>query len=227
MENELIKYSKAKFEINRLVIDESITEEEWLQIWDSLKQVHGSLQFWIGDWICAGEKKGFLGKYINGKVYDYLQEKTGLKRNTLQHYKSVVEKCCIRIQHLSFGHHQLVTSLPEKNQKQLLQQASKNKWTVSQLREEIKIVELNMKLDEGITLGELKNKMKKDKPNHSGPAIVDKWLKNHPKEKWDDIDIDFLSKFLPLLKALNKQHGVMALRQAKELINMIIQNDIS
>lgn len=64
------------------------------------------------------------GKYVNGKVYDELEELTGMKRHTIQQYKQVAEATsCSRLQDLPYSHHREVASLPVEDQKELLMQA--------------------------------------------------------------------------------------------------------
>lgn len=145
---EIIKFEKAKFERNKLTIDETISIEEWKSLGQSLKQVEGSVQFWIGDWARYGDKKGFTGKYVDGKVYNELEEITGLDKGTLQNYKSVAERVdsSLRNEELSFNHHLEVAKLPEEKQKEFLQKASEEKLSVRELREEIR--------KDGITISE-------------------------------------------------------------------------
>lgn len=134
---EIIKYSKANFEKNKLTIDDSITIEEWRELGQSLRQVEGSVQWWIGDWTKFGERKGF---YIDSKVYDQLEEITGLDRKTLQNYKHVAEKVpsSRRREDLSFSHHAEVAQLPQEKQVQYLSLASEAGLSKRELREEIK-----------------------------------------------------------------------------------------
>jgi N6-adenosine-specific RNA methylase IME4 len=137
---EIIKWHKANFEKNALVIHDSVTLEEWKELGQSLRQVEGCVQFWIGDWARFGEKKGFTGRYTDPKVYDELEEITGLERKTLQNFKSVTDKVdsSRRREDLSFGHHSEVSKLPPEKQEAFLKQASEEKLSVRDLRETIR-----------------------------------------------------------------------------------------
>jgi len=137
---ELIKHQKARFEKNSLVISDEITIDEWKELGQGLKQVEGCVQFWIGDWACFGEKKGFTGRYTDPKVYDELEEITGLDRNTLKAMKSVSEKVSTstRLPDLGFSHHREVAKLPPERQETFLKQASEQKLSVRDLRETIR-----------------------------------------------------------------------------------------
>lgn len=136
----IIRYQKALFEKNKLTISENITLEEWKELGQSLRQVEGSVQFWIGDWARYGDKQGFTGKYTDPKVYDELEAITGLDRNTVQIYKSVADNVdsLIRIKDLSFNHHREVAKLPPEKQELFLERASAENLSVRELREEVR-----------------------------------------------------------------------------------------
>lgn len=137
---DIIKFNKAVFEKNKLTIHESITVDEWKELGQSLKQVEGSVQFWIGDWARFGDKKGFTGKYVDSKVYDELEEITGLDHGTLKNYKSVSERVesSLRNDDLSFNHHVEVAKLTPEKQEEFLHRASEEKLSVRDLRDEIR-----------------------------------------------------------------------------------------
>ena len=136
---EIIKYNKARFEKNKLTIYEDITIDEWKELGQGLRQVEGSVQFWIGDWARYGDKRGFTGKYTDPKVYDELENITGLNRGTIQNYKSVAERTSsLRSEDLTFNHHKEVASLPPEKQEIFLNKAVEENLSVRALREEIR-----------------------------------------------------------------------------------------
>ena len=137
---DIIKFQKAQFEKNKLIIHDTISIDEWKELGQSLKQVEGSVQFWIGDWARYGDKRGFTGKYTDPKVYDELEELTGLKRDTLITYKSVSSSVdsLLRNKDLSFNHHKEVAKLPPEKQETYLKRASEEKLSVRNLREEVR-----------------------------------------------------------------------------------------
>lgn len=137
---DIIKFEKAKFEKNKLTISDGITIEEWKDLGQCLRQVEGSVQFWIGDWARFGDKKEFTGKYIDSKVYDELEQITGLERQTIQQYKSIAGKLDtnLRSPNLSFNHHREVAALPEEKQIEFLNRADEEKLSVRELRQEIR-----------------------------------------------------------------------------------------
>ena len=136
---DIIKFQKAQFEKNKLIIHDTISIDEWKELGQSLKQVEGSVQFWIGDWARYGDKRGFTGKYTDPKVYDELEELTGLSRKTIKNYKSVAENTSShRCDDLSFTHHIEVAKLPPEKQETYLKRASEEKLSVRNLREEVR-----------------------------------------------------------------------------------------
>ncbi|HON98596.1 MAG TPA: MT-A70 family methyltransferase [Bacteroidales bacterium] len=137
---EIVRFNKVIFEKNKLIIHDDITIDEWKELGRGLKQIEGSVQFWIGDWARFGEKRGFTGKYTDPKVYDKLEEITGLDRKTLKGYKGISEsiESSLRRDDLSFSHHKEVASLPKEKQEKFLQLASEKDLSVRELREEIR-----------------------------------------------------------------------------------------
>ena len=141
---ELVKFKQARFEKNKLILNESISIDEWKELGSQLKQVEGSVQFWIGDWARFGDKKGFTGKYTDSKVYDELEEITGLDRNTIKNYKYVAEQTSQTRESspqgddISYTHFREVAKLTPEKQTEFLNKASDEKLSVRELRNEIK-----------------------------------------------------------------------------------------
>jgi len=140
----IIKYEKAKFERNHLIIDENISKNEWLNLGQALKQVEGSVQFWIGDWARFGDKRGY---YTDSKVYDELEEITGYGHQTIKDFKSVSEnvQSSLRNDDLSFNHHKEVAKLIPEKQEIYLKRAKEENLSVRELRSEIRKDELKIK----------------------------------------------------------------------------------
>lgn len=135
---EVVQFSKARFEKNELILDDDLTRDEWRDVGLRLKEVTGRVQFWIGDWARFGDKKGFTGKYTDPKVYDELEEITGLKRKTLQNYKQIAEATSSRRREdLDFSHHAEVASLLPAEQTKFLRIAAEQDLSVKDLRKKI------------------------------------------------------------------------------------------
>ena len=122
----------------RRVITEIIIFEDRREIWGLLKQVKDNLQFWIGDWARFGEKKGY---YTDSKVYDELEDITGLSHQTVKDHKYVANNVpsSLRNDDLDYAHHREVASLNPAKQKQFLDKASDENLSVRELRREIRL----------------------------------------------------------------------------------------
>lgn len=130
-EIELTPPENARFEKNQLILSEEITKREWTDVGYHLSQLQGSVQFWIGDWIRFGNKKG----YTSSDIYDEAVEITGLERETLRTFKWVAERTSsIRVDDLSFNHHRQVAPLGESEQIYYLNKAQQEKLSCAELR---------------------------------------------------------------------------------------------
>lgn len=111
---------------------DDITAEDIEFTGQMLKMVDSSLQWLIGDWLLHAE-------HIQYGDIKELAEELGFVVETIYEYKSVAKavETSIRMEVLSFGHHQLVRAKDAKEQKEWLNKAVANKWSVRQLREEI------------------------------------------------------------------------------------------
>jgi hypothetical protein len=72
---------------------------------------------------------------FKGNVYDLAEQATGYKRKTLQEWVYVARHSSMRMEDLSFNHHQVVAALTPEAQRRCLERASADKLAVSELRE--------------------------------------------------------------------------------------------
>jgi hypothetical protein len=101
-------------------IDESIPEiQEWMAEGRALVQAASGHQWAIADWMLRGEKT--IGIRA---AYDFAETATGYSRKTLTDWASVARHSSIRIDNLSFGHHQVVSHLLPEAQKRCLEWAA-------------------------------------------------------------------------------------------------------
>jgi len=131
--NELVKIDKCEITKNSLKLSENLTFEEWQQIGKQLQLMHGSIGFWIGDWLNFGEKK-------YGETYTQAVEETGLEVQTLMNYKWVAGAIEIsrRRDDLSFSCHHEIASAPQEQQDILLEKAVKENLSSREVRDIIK-----------------------------------------------------------------------------------------
>lgn len=131
-EIELTPSGNARFEKNQLILNEEVTKREWTDIGYHLAHLQGNVQFWIGDWIRFGSKKGY---YTSRDIYDEVEEITGLSSETTKHYRWVAERTsCTRVHDLSFTHHRAVAALGESDQIYYLNKALQEKLSSAELR---------------------------------------------------------------------------------------------
>ncbi|MHA2086003.1 MAG: DNA-methyltransferase [Planctomycetota bacterium] len=108
--------------------------EDWMDYGQSLKQLDGTVrQFAIGDWIVQG-----FDRYEHGK-WDAVKQIWDEDKGLLEQYQYVAKhvETLIRIKILSWSHHRLVADLPSDKQREWLQQAADNKWSVATLRQKM------------------------------------------------------------------------------------------
>ena len=144
--NELTQINTKYFELTptSLKISEDTPLDEWKKAGLFLKQAEGAIQFWIGDWINFGEKK-------YGKIKELSEEQSDYSYGTLRDFASVAGRLSSRNDNLSFKHHKTVSPLEPPQQKEWLDKAEKNDWSVSELRKAIQIEHRNVKtLEESV-----------------------------------------------------------------------------
>jgi hypothetical protein len=138
MENEIIEYKagelasqKVHFEKNGLVIDPDTSFEEWENIGNSLQEINGAIQWWIGDWLVFGE-------FEFGEKYAQAILQTGYVYDSLTRLKSVSEKIDRpRRRKLSWHHHLEVMYLEPSKQDYWLDYAEKNSLSTRALHSAI------------------------------------------------------------------------------------------
>ena len=123
MSQELVQFNKCKVSKVGLTFNEEMTFEEWQGIGLQLQLMHGSVGFWIGDWLNFGEKH-------YGETYTQAVEDTGLDYSTLSGYKWVsgAVETSRRRENLSFSCHREVAKLPPEKQIELLEKGEKEGW---------------------------------------------------------------------------------------------------
>jgi hypothetical protein len=102
--------------------------DSWKEHGHKLARVHSQHQFEIANWMLAGEET-FGGQ----NAYDAAEEITGYARLSLQNWVYVARHCSIRIEGLSFGHHQIVAALEPEQQKEWLERAAAEGLSVKKL----------------------------------------------------------------------------------------------
>lgn len=115
------------------MIDESLPEvQEWMAAGRALAQAASGHQWAIADWMLLGEEQ--IGMRA---AYDFAEKATGYKRKTLQEWAYVARHLSMRMEDLTFNHHQAVAALVPSAQKHCLEYAAAKtpKMPVTELRE--------------------------------------------------------------------------------------------
>lgn len=116
-----------------LKMPDDLPHDEWEFIGEKLKRLQGSLQWMIGDWVNQADR-------ISYGDHQSFAEQIGFRVKTIYEYAYVARQLefSIRMENLSFGHHQLVAGMDAPEQKKWLEAASKDDWSVAELRKQIK-----------------------------------------------------------------------------------------
>jgi N6-adenosine-specific RNA methylase IME4 len=161
MSQELVQFNKCKVSKVGLTFNEEMTFEEWQSIGLQLQLMHGSVGFWIGDWLNFGERKW-------GEKYAQAIEETGLDYGTLMNYVWVSKALpfSLRSENLSYSAHKEIAAAPEKERKQLIENS------------------------EGLTSREVKELVKEIKKLPTPPLPIDKYNCIVADPPWEyDIDL--------------------------------------
>jgi hypothetical protein len=124
--NGSMTYKRATMTAVGLVMPDDATDEELIEIGQMLRGMESSIQWLLGDWLNRAER-------VWGQVYDDVPE---YSYGTLRTYASVARsvQLSIRIDKLSFAHHQLVAALEPEQQREWLRYAAENGLSVAQMR---------------------------------------------------------------------------------------------
>lgn len=137
-ENALVRREDGAMTYKRFVIwpiglqvPDDVTGDELEDVGRVLNQLSSSIQWNVGDWLNAAE-------HVWGESYQAVAVNLGYAIKTIYEWASVCRKVSIRMETLSFGHHQVVASHNEEDQRKWLGWAASQGWTIAQMREEIR-----------------------------------------------------------------------------------------
>lgn len=135
--------SSFKLEKNKLTAVGSPTFEQWLEVGAFIKQAHGAVHFWIGDWLNYGEK-------VFGESYSVALDQSSYEYQTLASDKWVAGRIdpISRRETLSFEHHKEVADLDKEDQEVLLKQAEEHKLNRKTFRSVVRLYKMKLELPE-------------------------------------------------------------------------------
>lgn len=116
-----------------IVPADNASQDDWARLEMVLHKLHRSFRWILADWLAFGDQHRWGDKYVDVAKW------TGLKEKTLREYAYVAANVglSIRMDKLSFAHHQLVAALPREQQEMWLKRALDGKWGTKRLRAEI------------------------------------------------------------------------------------------
>lgn len=110
----------------------SMTQDQWQQIGNTLQQVSDSINWWLGDWLNAGEKR-YGVTYL--QAVRYTNRKVDLLRKCAWVAKAVAPER--RRETLSYTHHVYVADLADHEQERYLALAEAEGWDTDRLWQEL------------------------------------------------------------------------------------------
>lgn len=124
-------YQYKGFVLSRTALQTSadITEDEWMELGQIIGMFESSVQWWLGDWFLTAERKWKA-------TYEQVAARTGYAVRTLHDFAYVARSVdvSIRIETLTWGHHQVVAGLDPASQRAWLEHAAANGLSIAKLR---------------------------------------------------------------------------------------------
>jgi N6-adenosine-specific RNA methylase IME4 len=106
--------------------------EEWEEVGRFIKKATHACSLWLGDWINYGQTKF-------GEKYERAVQATGLDYGTLRNAAYTARRIPLshRCDKLSYKHHMIVAPLPLDQQRELLREAEKKRYSTRELEQRI------------------------------------------------------------------------------------------
>jgi hypothetical protein len=155
-QKELLRSMQS--DLNATVSQTNVEYKKWAEAGKLLVAQAARTQWLIGDWVLTGEIFENVAREViaapgqriieatsSKSIYQVASDITGLSRDTCEQYAYVARNVpvSIRIDSLSFAHHQLVAGMEPEEQKTWLAEWAKSGWTVGYSRQLIKEGELS------------------------------------------------------------------------------------
>lgn len=143
MANDLIRGTNglhvdaaATFTPTELRLDKSYTYDSWSDIGRALAKLGNSNNWWLGDWLNAGEM-------TFGEMYAQAASDTGLKEEYLRQLKFVASRIPAKMRNpkLKWSHHRIIAQVPNLSEAERIEwvtEAAESYWSVEELRDELK-----------------------------------------------------------------------------------------
>lgn len=147
-DDDTFMYKRLRISRVGLAVPDDLNSDEWDDALGVLRKLNEAVQWSIGDLICFAQEraKSDADDWHWGASYEALEERTGYSNKTLREYAYVARSVdlSIRMDKLSFGHHQLVAPLKDGNDKparkqqaKWLQKALDHGWSIAEMRKQM------------------------------------------------------------------------------------------
>lgn len=137
-----------------LVVPEDVTPDELLDVGRVIHGLQSSIQWIVGDFMNSVNR-------VWGESYQQVAAELGYEVKTVKEWAHICRKVSIRMDKLTFGHHQIVASYSPEIQQHWLQWAATSGASISALRQAIKEwlnppkqLELKLKFSDDVIEGE-------------------------------------------------------------------------
>jgi DNA modification methylase len=120
-----------------LSLQPDATYEQWLQVGESLKRIDRACQWWIGDWLNAGEQRW-------GEMYAQAVDETDMAYETLRDYKWVANAIPLSFRNdkVPFTVCRHIAAMPADDRAVAIQRAADEGWTVQEARQNVRRLKL-------------------------------------------------------------------------------------
>ena len=134
--NELTIPGKVELTPTYLKVLRELSEEEYLQIFEYLGNIGNKLMVYVGD---LANQEGMVKHGVKSTFYDEVQERTGLKYNTITNAKMIMGCVdpCNRLQGCGIRHYALIYQMENKQQRHWLEKCVDDGWSTKKLKHEI------------------------------------------------------------------------------------------
>lgn len=127
---------KVKASVNGLRLPEALSVDDWRTIGMALRKVESGVMWWLGDWLCFGEKREWGEKYSEAVAL-------GFDYQVSADAKMVSERITfsLRNEKLTWTHHRAVSSIKDDALlADCLVRAEREEWSVAELRRHVRQV---------------------------------------------------------------------------------------
>lgn len=214
MQNDIQLAPKCEFKRNGLLISPDMKFEDWMSLGGKLKTMNGAIHFWIGDWLCFGERK-------YGETYSQAMSETEYSYKTLSNDKWVASRIAFsrRREGLSFDHHASVAEFEPEDQELLLNQAEEHKITSAKFRKLVYQYRINLDLGPEMTAEQIQSAQVPHADFDTVQPVIDfgtSMLETLDKIQFDILEVNARDYLLSHLRDIVAKAGNIIVQYGKQ-----------